>query len=52
MIELIKDSGQLMWFYNQSQIQRMKIKKNEFKDQIGNWKQAESYIRKVVFPFN
>ena len=41
-----------MWFYNQSQIQRMKIKKNEFKEQIGNWKQPEDLIKKVIHPFN
>ena len=30
----------------------MKIKKNEFKKQIGNWKQPEDLIKRVVYPFN
>ena len=41
-----------MWFYNQSQIQRMKIKKNEFTEEIGNWKHPEEMIKNVVYPFN
>ena len=30
----------------------MKIKKNEFKEQIGKWKQPEEHIKRVVYPFN
>jgi len=41
-----------MWYYNQNQIQRMKIKKNEFVEEIGEWKQPVEYIKKVVYPFN
>ena len=38
VIQAIKNSGQLMWYYNQNQIQRMKIKKNEFTEEICYWK--------------
>ena len=31
IIRAIEQSGQGMWYYNQNQIQRMKIQKNEFK---------------------
>ena len=30
----------------------MKIKKQEFKEELGNWKQPEELIKKVVYPFN
>ena len=30
----------------------MKIKKNEFQEKLGEWKQPEDYIKKVVYPFN
>lgn len=30
----------------------MKIKKNEFIENIGDWKQPEEFIKKVVYPFN
>ena len=40
-----------MWYYNQNQIQRMKIKKNEFIKKFTFQKNLEEQIERVVNPF-
>lgn len=40
-----------MWYYNQNQIQRMKIKKNEFVKKFTFQKNLEEQIERVVNPF-
>lgn len=51
IIQAIEQSGQGMWYYNQNQIQRMKIQKNEFKFKPSKTKNLESFITKVLYPF-
>jgi hypothetical protein len=51
ILRAIEQSGQAMWFYNTNQIQRMKIKKNEFKQQIKTAKNPDEHISKVIYPF-
>jgi hypothetical protein len=51
MLQAIQFSGQAMWFYNTNQIQRMKIRKNEFKVQNKNCKNPDEYISNVINPF-
>jgi hypothetical protein len=51
ILKAIEQSGQAMWFYNQNQIQRMKIKKNEFKSKNNLSKGADQHIMKVIYPF-
>ena len=51
IINSITYSGQIMWFYNQNQIQRMKIDKNEFRVKLSDSKTVEMSIEKVIQPF-
>jgi putative transposon-encoded protein len=40
-----------MWYYNQNQIQRLKIKKNEFIKKKTLAKNIEEHIERVINPF-
>ena len=51
MMRAIQQSGQIMWYYNQNQIQRMKIRKNEFLIRTFEITDPENIIEKVVYPF-
>ena len=44
ILQAIEQSGQAMWFYNTNQIQRMKIRKNEFKQVLKSSKNPDDYI--------
>ena len=48
----IKFSAMIMWFYNKNQIQKMKIRKNEFEIKMVKTSCPEEYIEKVIQPFS
>ena len=51
ILRAIEQSGQAMWFYNQNQIQRMKIRKDEFISKSTFARSPDQHIQKVVHPF-
>ena len=52
LVEAIKHSGLIFKYYNQNQIQRMKIKKNEFYINKRLLKSPEHVIMKILKPFS
>ena len=52
LLESIKFSGKIMWYYNRNQIQKMKIKKGEFESKVSIAKDPEFYIKQVLKPFS
>jgi len=48
---MIQLYGVAMWFYNQNQIQKMKINKKEFIVSLSNTDNPGFFIEKVIHPF-
>lgn len=51
MIRSIEQSGRILKFFNDNQIQRMKIKKGEFHVKFLKTQQPENFIKHVIEPF-
>ena len=51
MLQNINQSGQLMFYYNSNQIERMKIEKSEFRPKPEMSSQIESFIIQVLEQF-
>ena len=50
-LQAIQQSGWIMYYYNLNQIQRMKIRKNEFKVTPTGTTQPDDHIFQVTLPF-
>ena len=50
-LQAIQQSGKIMYYYNLNQIQRMKIRKNEFKLTPSGTTEPQNHIFQVTFPF-
>ena len=51
LVKAIGQSGQIMWYFNQNQIQRMKIKKRQYAAKQTQIQCLRQLIKKVVSPF-
>lgn len=52
LIKSVESSGKIMWFYNQNQIQRMKIRKGDFYSKFSFTTEPETIIVEIVKLFS
>ena len=51
LLKCVKQGGQILWYFNQNQIQKMKIKKGEFKIKQTKTSDVMKHVKNVIEPF-
>ena len=51
MLDSVNQSGMILFYFNQNQIQRMKIKQNQFHQYVSQTFHVHEHIQEVLFPF-